>query len=156
MVRTALRTLALTALVAAALPVAAQVAVTDSSVGANAKGTYINPNVATVEATDANGMPLTAFVKVIQGDAPDGVHMLTTLFAVQGHSGASMDTVLVPNRAACIEAGAGQLRVLLLSKPYPENQFIEQGNDSMNANLLDVGDFTQWVGVTCQPLSYAQ
>jgi hypothetical protein len=151
MLRTALLSITLST---TALAAVAQVAVTDSAV--NGRGTYVNPNVPTVEATDANGVPLTAFVTVLNGDAPDGPQMLTTLFAAEGYLGASMESMVLPNRGACIEAGAGQLRVLLLSRPQSRDEGIEQGSDGLNMDMLDVSSFQQWVQVACQPLTQMQ
>lgn len=152
MVRTTLRLLALALSLGVALPAAAQVQTFDAP-QAGAKGTYINPDVPTVEATDANGVPLTAFITVLDGKAADGPHMLTTLFAAEGYKGASIDSLVVPTRGACIEAGAGHLRVLLLSRVQSVDEGIAWGNDGMDANMLDVSSFFHWVQVTCQPIT---
>lgn len=152
MVRTTFRLLALALTLGAALPVAAQVATFDKP-QAGAKGTFINPNVPTIEATDANGVPLTAFVTVLDGQAPDGPHMLTTLIAERGYQGASLDTTLLPTRGACIEAGAGVLRVLLLARMDSIEDGITQGSDSVHSNMLDVGDYRPWINAVCQPIT---
>lgn len=151
MVRTTLRLLALALSLGVALPVAAQVTVTDSAVGA--RGTFINPDVPTVEATDANGVPLTSFVTVLDGQAADGPHMLTTLIAERGYQGASVDTTVVSTRGACIEAGAGMLRVFLLSRGASVEDGITQGGDSVHSNMLDVSNYNPWISVVCQPIT---
>jgi hypothetical protein len=148
MLRTALLAAALTT---CALVATAQVAVTDRTVGTHS--TYLNPDVPTVEATDANGAQLTSFVTILNGNAPDGPHMLTTFFDVEGYAGATIDNIVLPNRGTCLEAGAGQLRVLLLAKPQSLDEGIEVGSDSLNTGMLDVSSFRQWVKVVCQPLT---
>lgn len=151
MARTTLRLLTLALTLGIALPAAAQVAVTDSAVGA--RGTFINPNVPTVEATDANGVPLTAFVTVLDGQAPDGPHMLTSLITITGNKGTSLDSTVLPSRGSCVEAGAGQLRVLLMARIGSIEEGITQGGDSFYSNMLDVSNYNQWFNVVCQPIT---